>query len=84
MKKYLAGGKAVGGSSSGSSPAMAAQQNASFAAMLAQRETQDAMWKTPLTSPPASYSQQIVVVEQKKPVNTKSKDIDLILGGDYD
>ena len=84
MKKYLAGGKAMSGSGNscgGGSPAVASQQNASLAAMLAARDAQDAMWKQPVAQ--EQNQMQIVTVEQKKPSQTKAVDIDMILNGDY-
>ena len=81
MKKYLAGGKAVGSAScSSASPGAASQQSAALASLLAQREAQDTMWKTPSTA-------AVLTKQQQTPSHTTNKaaDIDMILNinGDF-
>ena len=92
MKKYLAGGKAIGSGncSSASDPRLASSQNQAFASLLAQREAQDAMmWKQPTASKQETNTNTQLVIVQNKPSNTvhtnnKSADIDMILKGDYE
>ncbi len=88
MKKYLAGGKAVGSSASCAS-ASGTNGTLPLASLLAQREAQDAMWMKPVACSSASASpasqqqqQQLVVVTQKK--QSKQSDIDFILNGDFE
>jgi hypothetical protein len=93
-KKYLAGGRC--GGSNGSyvkGDTNGSQVSASFSAMLAARSQQDsALWssQTPVktnTQETPSNTQLIVLpaVQQKESANEqKKRDIDFILGGDFD
>ena len=88
MKKYMAGGKTVGGNSS-SVKEDCSQTSQAFSAMLANRDRQIAdLWTT--TAPqsnqqtPLTHNKEQIVVH--KPVTqpqNKSADIDMILNGDF-
>ena len=83
MKKYMAGGKTVGGNSS-SVKEDCSQTNQAFSAMLANRDRQMAdLWTT--TAPPQSNQNkgQIVVHKPVTHAQNKSADIDMILNGDF-
>ena len=65
------------------------QIGTSFAAMLAAREAQDASFKAPVKqyATPAltqAVATQAVVLKQPQLANSKQKDIDMILQGDFD
>lgn len=83
MKKYLAGGKAVGSAGASCVKEDCSQTNQAFSAMLAARDRQMAdLWSKPQT---INENQNQVVVH--KPVtqiqNNKQMDINTILDGDY-
>jgi hypothetical protein len=87
MKKYLAGGKAVG--STGCVKEDCSQTNKDFSAMLSAREKQMAdLWASPVQQQPSQetpFTQKQIVLH--KPVqqvqNNKQVDINTILDGDY-
>jgi hypothetical protein len=87
MKKYMAGGKAVG--SAGCVKEDCSQTGKAFSAMLANRDRQMAdLWTTPLQNqqqqtPLTQNKGQIVVHKPVIHAQNKSADIDMILNGDF-
>ncbi len=90
MKKYLAGGKAVGSGCGAGVKEDCSQTSQAFSAMLANRDRQMAdLWTTPSQKQEQQQQQQtqnkgqLVVHKAVTQPQNKSADIDTILNGDF-